>query len=60
MAIARLKKGMAAWNTWRDEKPKIHPDLERAYLSKANLSKANQANLSRANLLMSLAGRWMR
>ncbi len=56
-----LKKGVEAWNEWRQEYPKILPDLSGAYLhgsdlsgidfSNANLNKANLAgaSLSRAN-----------
>jgi len=36
-----LKKGVAAWNAWRDENPNIHPDLSEAYLSEANLGGAD-------------------
>jgi len=39
--IAQLMKGVAAWNTWRDENPDIHPDLGEADLTKANLSGAH-------------------
>jgi hypothetical protein len=28
--VALLKKGVTAWNKWRDENPKIHPDLANA------------------------------
>jgi hypothetical protein len=45
--VALLKKGVAAWNTWRDENPDIRPDLTGADLSKADFC---QANLSGANL----------
>jgi TIR domain/Pentapeptide repeats (8 copies) len=45
--LARLKKSVNAWNTWRDENPEILPDLSDAYLSGANLS---DAYLSRADL----------
>jgi uncharacterized protein YjbI with pentapeptide repeats len=60
--VALLKKGVAAWNAWRDENPAIRPDLlganlsgadfHRADLSEANLRGANLAgaNLSGANL----------
>jgi hypothetical protein len=46
--VAMLKKGVAAWNAWRDENAKIVPDLRRASLSDANLS---GANLERATLV---------
>jgi len=36
-----LKKGVAAWNAWRDENPDIRPDLGRAMLIAANLHGAN-------------------
>src|SRR5215813_430059 len=55
--VALLKKGMGAWNAWRDENPDIRPDLVqadlfRAYLHGANLSGANltDAELSAAVL----------
>jgi Pentapeptide repeats (8 copies) len=55
--IAQLKKGVAAWNAWRDENRNILPDLHRANLSKANLSGADlrnayliEANLDEADL----------
>jgi hypothetical protein len=50
--VAMLKKGVDAWNAWRDENPAIGPDLRQANLSQANLSQANlsQANLSGADL----------
>ncbi len=50
--IALLKKGVAAWNAWRDENPSIHPHLSEAMLSGANLLGADlrQANLSKANV----------
>jgi uncharacterized protein YjbI with pentapeptide repeats len=30
--IAQLKKGVASWNAWRDENPRIRPDLSGAIL----------------------------
>jgi hypothetical protein len=55
-----LKKGVAAWNKWRNENPGEEPDLAGANLSKTDLKKANfretsqaifkMANLSEANL----------
>jgi uncharacterized protein YjbI with pentapeptide repeats len=50
--VAMLKKGVAAWNAWRDENPDIRPDLSYADLSETNLKGANLsgANLSRAGL----------
>jgi len=50
--IAQLKKGMAAWNAWRDENPDIRPDLSEANLYRAQLSKVNlgEVNLREANL----------
>src|SRR5215831_2726658 len=55
--VSELKKGVAAWNAWRDENPNIRPDLTRrklwgADLSRANLSGASlsEADLSGANL----------
>jgi len=35
--VAMLKKGVAAWNAWRDENPSILPDLSEADLSGAIL-----------------------
>ena len=50
--VALLKKGVAAWNAWRDENPDIRPDLRGADLCGADLSGANlsEADLSGANL----------
>jgi uncharacterized protein YjbI with pentapeptide repeats len=50
--VALLKKGVEAWNAWREENPNIRPDLFGAGLSEANLSEANlaEANLSMAHL----------
>jgi hypothetical protein len=50
--VAMLKKGVAAWNAWRDENTNIRPDLSGAYLSAADLSAADLsgANLSAADL----------
>jgi hypothetical protein len=60
--LAILKKGVAAWNAWRDENPNVRPDLSGAYLAGTNLFEANLgetdlggadlggANLNGANL----------
>jgi hypothetical protein len=60
--VAKLKRGM--WNTWRDENPRILPDLREADLrgtdlSGANLIKANLggAILSRAHLTGAILSR---
>ncbi len=47
-----LKKGVAAWNDWRDENPDAMPDLSTSSLSGADLTGANfrNANLSGAYL----------
>jgi len=39
--ILLLRKGVQAWNQWRDENPNIKPDLSHANLSKINLKSAN-------------------
>jgi uncharacterized protein YjbI with pentapeptide repeats len=36
--IAHLKKGVAAWNAWREENPNIRPDLSGANLGGAELT----------------------
>jgi Pentapeptide repeats (8 copies) len=60
--VAILKKGVDAWNAWRDENRTITPNLSGADLTRADLSGANlsgaalieadlvSANLSGANL----------
>jgi hypothetical protein len=52
--VALLKKGVAAWNAWREKNPDIIPDLSKAHLGGADLSGAYNdlggANLSKANL----------
>jgi len=47
-----LKKGVDAWNTWRDQNPHIRPDLSDATFG-VNLSRANLSgtNLSKAVLV---------
>src|SRR5262249_34255364 len=51
--VAILKKGVAAWNAWRDENTNIRPDLYRADLREASLISADLfgADLFGANLL---------
>ena len=51
--VAMLKKGVDAWNAWRDENPNVlRPDLSGAILRGASLSGANLtgANLTGADL----------
>jgi hypothetical protein len=50
--VALLKKGVAAWNAWRDRDPDIRPNLSDADLHRANLSEANlrEADLTGADL----------
>ncbi len=60
--LARLKKGVKAWNKWRAKNPGVDIDLSGANLRGANLNKADlrradlhgadfcEANLGRANL----------
>ncbi|MBC1225264.1 pentapeptide repeat-containing protein [Nostoc sp. UCD121] len=48
---AWLKKGVQAWNKWRDDNRGIIPDFFGVALTGANLSRAN---LSRANLMMTM------
>ncbi|MFH1524074.1 MAG: toll/interleukin-1 receptor domain-containing protein [Chloroflexota bacterium] len=47
-----LKKGVDAWNKWREENPNVGIDLVMADLRRADLKKANlqDANLTDANL----------
>jgi uncharacterized protein YjbI with pentapeptide repeats len=45
--LALLKKGVAAWNAWRDENRATRPDLSRTYLRGENL---DQADLGGADL----------
>lgn len=55
--LAILKKGVEAWNRWREENPNIKPNLRGADLRAADLggvdfreSSLDRANLSEANL----------
>jgi uncharacterized protein YjbI with pentapeptide repeats len=45
--VAKLKRGVDAWNAWRKENPNIRPDLRDANLRGADL---HMANLNDANL----------
>ena len=51
--VAILKKGVAAWNAWRDENPDIRPNLSEATLDGADLTGANLSGafLNRAFLV---------
>jgi hypothetical protein len=35
--LERLAEGAPAWNAWRSEQPRVHPDLRQAHLAEANL-----------------------
>jgi uncharacterized protein YjbI with pentapeptide repeats len=50
--LAILKKGIEAWNKWREENPKIRPDLSKSDLSVMDFGGANIrcANLSGVDL----------
>jgi uncharacterized protein YjbI with pentapeptide repeats len=57
--IEILKQGAKAWNKWRDENPKLEPDLKAADLMEVDLRKANlrYADLGFAELyLANLSG----
>jgi hypothetical protein len=44
--VGQLKKGVAAWNTWRKENPDIRPDLTKANLSGEDLREANFSDVN--------------
>jgi uncharacterized protein YjbI with pentapeptide repeats len=50
--LAILRRGVEAWNKWREDNPDAKVDLNKADLSEANLSEADfsDANLEKANL----------
>src|SRR5215207_7073315 len=50
--VALLKRGVNAWNAWRDKNPEVRPNLSGADLFGANLNSADLrgANLNGANL----------
>ncbi|WP_134497796.1 toll/interleukin-1 receptor domain-containing protein [Microvirga pakistanensis] len=51
--VARLRKGVEAWNVWRTKNPFVRPDLSGADLAGADLIEADLsgADLTRANLI---------
>src|SRR5215203_1790276 len=57
--VALLKRGVNAWNAWRDKNPEVRPNLSGADLFGANLNRANLhgANLNGANLHAANLGR---
>ena len=57
--VKKLRDGIGAWNTWRDENPNAILDLKRVNLSKAELSRANLrgADLTGADLVGANLGR---
>jgi uncharacterized protein YjbI with pentapeptide repeats len=61
--LAKLKEGVEAWNQWRQQNPRVEPDLNEANLIQAALSGANlrkadfgAANLGGANLIQAALG----
>ena len=50
--LNRIRRGVDAWNAWREREPRITPDLSEVRLIRADLGGANlsRANLSRADL----------
>ena len=50
--LAKLRQGVKAWNTWREENPNTIPHLNGADLSKVNLKGAflATADLEKASL----------
>jgi uncharacterized protein YjbI with pentapeptide repeats len=50
--LAKLREGVEPWNEWREQHPKIRPDLTEAELTMANLFGASLfgADLRKANL----------
>jgi uncharacterized protein YjbI with pentapeptide repeats len=53
-----LKQGVKVWNRWREENPKIKPDLSKTNIRKAYLTNANlyKVDLSGANLSLAHLG----
>jgi uncharacterized protein YjbI with pentapeptide repeats len=51
--VAQLRKGVAAWNEWRQANPDIRADLSGANLREAKLTRGDLsgAKLTRANLI---------
>jgi hypothetical protein len=41
--LARLKQGVDAWNTWREQNPAVVPDLSEADIGRIHLAGANLA-----------------
>lgn len=50
-----LKKGVPAWNRWRDENPAVIPDLQDANLEGPEYPVMNKINLSRADMTRAFA-----
>ncbi len=57
--VARVKRGVAAWNAWRRRYPKLTPDLSRALLIDLDLRGINLAgaHLVRTNLRQTILSR---
>jgi hypothetical protein len=47
-----LKKGVKVWNQWRNENPKIEPDLSKADLRNADLNGANLRSTKLVNAIL--------
>jgi uncharacterized protein YjbI with pentapeptide repeats len=50
--LALIEQGVAVWNNWREENPRLYPNLNMANLRGADLLRVDlrEANLSRADL----------
>ncbi|MEO1348288.1 MAG: pentapeptide repeat-containing protein [Cyanobacteria bacterium J06635_15] len=51
--LAKLQEGVETWNKWRQNNPKIKPDLSNANLNKVNLNKVNLSNVNLRNAYLS-------
>src|SRR5437667_52885 len=49
--VAMLKKGVPAWNAWRDENPDVHPDLRQADVDRHAMHFLSGAKLDGADLV---------
>jgi len=50
-----LKRGVEAWNKWREQNPEIHPCLRGANLTKAKLTRVNLRDMEKCVKLPFLA-----
>ncbi|MEO1466682.1 MAG: pentapeptide repeat-containing protein, partial [Cyanobacteria bacterium J06633_1] len=57
--LAILRDGVKNWNDWREDNPKIEPNLKGANLKGANLKGANLKNVNLEEVIAGIQYHWL-